>query len=204
MKSKTILTLLLITVLGSACSMKKKETQVIGDNEVAKEEEALLLVDNYEADELFEIDAQALDFGDELAEEQSAPIMETQPIISTNSYTVVEGDTLMYVAYKMYGDYKMWRSIASMNGMGSSQTNLQTGAVLQIDSSKVRPMPFIDGTPYLIRGGDTLGKISIQQYGNPQRWEALWKHNAEMIQDPNVIFAGFQMYLLPDGSIAAN
>lgn len=201
MKSKTILTLLLLTLLGSACSLKKKETQVIGESEGAKEEEALLLVDNYEADELFEIDVKALDFGEELYQEERNPL--NQPMISTNSYTVVEGDTLMYVAYKMYGDYRMWRSIASINNMSGSQTVLRTGATLNIDSSRVRPMPYIDGKPYVIRIGDTLGKISSEQYGSPQRWEALWKHNAEMIRDPNMIFAGFQMYLLPDGSIAA-
>jgi len=201
MKStKTILLILSLAILGSACSSKKR-TQVIG-NETAKEEETLLLVDNYEADELFEIDVKALDFGDTLFEEQ--PVMSAPMITSTDSYTVVQGDTLMYIAYKMYGDYKMWNSLARLNGMNGSSTVLRIGDVLKIDASRVRPMPYIEGTPYLIRSGDTLGKISAEQYGTPMRWEALWKHNAGMIQDPNLIFAGFQMYLLPDGTLAFN
>lgn len=215
MKSKkTLLLLLTLAIFGSACSTKK-QTEVIGE-ETAKEEEALLLVDNYEADELFELDGQALDFENTMeeeplfAEEPMAPVQEMAPamsspmITSTNSYTVVEGDTLMYIAYKMYGDYRMWKSIADLNGMNGSTAVLRKGDVINVDASRVRPMPFIDGTPYLIRSGDTLGKISNEQYGTTQRWEDLWKHNAEMIRDPNIIFAGFQMYLLPDGSVAYN
>lgn len=211
MKSKKSLLLLLsLAIFGSACS-SKNQTQVIGE-ETAKEEEALLLVDNYEADELFEIDGQALDF-DNTAEEpvfaeqmmEKAPAMIEQPMIGAqNSYTVVEGDTLMYVSYKMYGDYRLWKSLADLNGMGPGQTTLKTGDVIMVDASRVRPMPFMNGAPYLIRTGDTLGTISSDQYGTSERWRDLWKHNAEMIRDPNVIFAGFQMYLLPDGSVAYN
>lgn len=110
------------------------------------------------------------------------------------SYSVKKGDTLMLMAFNLYGDYRMWHKIAKAN------KNLKMGAALIAGTTIVYPKPekefnwMPDGTPYMILMGDTLGKISNKVYGTPREWKYIWENNKPLIQDPNKIYAGFTLY----------
>lgn len=106
-------------------------------------------------------------------------------------YNVEKGDTYMFVAFKLYGDYRLWKKISKLNG---GKKMLSAG-----DKLKYYPLkePFEwtpTGDPYLIQRGDTLGLISKGLYGTPSKWKALWENNRTMIHNPNLIFAGFTLY----------
>jgi nucleoid-associated protein YgaU len=59
------------------------------------------------------------------------------------------------------------------------------------------------GSPYLIRTGDTLGKISKNVYQTMTKWKMLWENNRPMIKDPNKIFAGFTIYYVDGREVAS-
>lgn len=113
----------------------------------------------------------------------------------SGTYTVQRGETLMIVAFKIYGDYSKWRDLARMNsGKLGSRYTVSTGTVLSY-TPPAQPFQWSpSGNPYLIKTGDTLGTISTDTYGTTKHWRAIWKNNTPLIKDPNKIFAGFTIY----------
>ena len=59
-----------------------------------------------------------------------------------------------------------------------------------------------DQTMKRIKGMPVI--ISKKKYGTPVRWKSIWDNNKPMIKDPNLIFAGFTLYYIPDNSVALN
>ncbi len=114
-------------------------------------------------------------------------------------YQVQSGDTLMKIAFENYGDLYQWKKIYEENQSKIQNPNVLTvGTVLEFE----RPaQPFTleqNGEKYLIKFGDTLGKISADVYGTMQKWRVLWENNRPLIKDPNKIFAGFYLYYVKD------
>ncbi len=113
------------------------------------------------------------------------------------AYTIKKGDTLMLVAFKLYGDYEKWKELLEINE-GLSADKLKAGMQISyIDNGEVfewNPQ----GNPYLIRWGDTLGLISGKVYGKKSKWRSIWDNNKPMIKDPNKIYAGFTLYYLDE------
>jgi nucleoid-associated protein YgaU len=129
------------------------------------------------------------------------PILKEESINIVSSgekaeYTVKKGETLMMVAFNVYGDYGRWREIQEQNS-GISSSALRAGMKLKY----TRPMNDFSwtpvGDPYLIQRGDSLGTISKDKYGTPAKWKSLFENNRPLIKDPNLIFAGFTIYYLP-------
>lgn len=135
--------------------------------------------------------------------EEAAPVVAAVGVSESNNllagsqqvYEVQAGDTLMLVAFKIYGDYGRWKEIFNLNSsaLGSSH-HLKKGMKLSYvePTHKFEWNP--DGNPYLIKGGDTLGSISSDVYGTKMKWRKLWDNNKPMIKNPNLIFAGFTLY----------
>jgi nucleoid-associated protein YgaU len=114
-----------------------------------------------------------------------------------STYTVEEGDTLMLVAFKLYGDYLKWRDIKRANPQLQS-LDLIPGTTLNYEKPAI---PFVwsrNGNPHLIKRGESLSIISRSIYGKMQRWPEIFDNNRPMIKDPNLIFAGFTLYYVPD------
>lgn len=118
-------------------------------------------------------------------------------------YVVQENDTLMWISFKVYGDYLRWRELLNANP-GIDPESLSAGMRIQY------PMPDEEfnwnpeGRPYLIIRGDTLGIISDKVYGTMKKWRSIWNNNRRMIKNPDLIFAGFTIYYLEEGSLALN
>lgn len=129
---------------------------------------------------------------------QDGSPVQVEPMAATTgeigTYTVKENETLMMIAFNIYGDYSRWREIAKLNANVLNGSNVRKDMQL---SYNVPAQPFIfnpSGNPYLVKEGDYLGKVSMNTYGTSKHWQAIWDNNKPLIKDPNVIFAGFTIY----------
>jgi nucleoid-associated protein YgaU len=135
--------------------------------------------------------------------EGAAPVISNDVPMSGGSektYTVQKNETLMLIAFKLYGDYEKWKELANYNqGALNGSTNLKQGIVLKYNAPAEEFVWNPAGLPYLIRTGDTLGKISGSVYNDQKKWKLIWNNNKPLIKDPNKIFAGFTIYYLENG-----
>tara|TARA_B100000029_G_scaffold490899_1_gene550459 strand:- start:40 stop:690 length:651 start_codon:yes stop_codon:yes gene_type:complete len=118
-------------------------------------------------------------------------------------YKVKKGETLMLIAFKLYGDYGKWKSIASQNPQLKVK-GIRSGMSLKYDvpTKEFSWQPV--GLAHLIKSGETLGKISKSKYGTSKKWKNIWNNNRPLIKNPNLIFAGFTLYYKPEGKELAS
>lgn len=115
---------------------------------------------------------------------------------SPGSYIVNKNDTLMKIAFEIYGDYEKWRVIKNSNLEKIDDANIiKEGMTLTFPEPDEKFFQNKKGDPYLIKSGDTLTSISKNIYGSSRHWKAIWKNNKSLIKDPNKIFAGFTIYI---------
>lgn len=138
-------------------------------------------------------------------------VPDTAPTVVTNepgtvkTYTVQKNETLMLIAFKLYGDYERWKELASQNRDSlKGNTNIREGMTLSYMAPAEEFVWNPQGLPYLIRTGDTLGGISKQVYTTSKKWKLIWENNRPLIKDPNKIFAGFTIHYLENGREVAN
>ncbi len=195
----------------SCSNNKKKAADKPTDNTVAEmEDESDFIVDSDEEDlELSEGDA-SLE-SDELVSESSSDVQVMDGSDNSTSiamtegvadYQIEKGDTLMLIAFKLYGDYRKWKSLQELNP-GVSTGALAEGAALKYNVPSEKFVWSPEGLPYLIKTGDTLGTISNDKYGTTSKWKLLYDNNRPMIHDPNLIFAGFTLYYVPERDVAS-
>ena len=116
------------------------------------------------------------------------------------SYKVQKGETLMQIAFKIYGDISKWKSIEQINGAKlSKNSTLRSGMELKYIAPEKAFVWSPEGTPHLIKTGETLGTISNSVYQTPKKWKNIWENNKPLIKNPNVIYAGFTLYYKGNG-----
>ena len=209
MKLLKVFLFISLFTLVSCSNNKKKTAEKPADNTVAEmEDESDFIVDSDEEDLELSSDEP---IEESLADDSSFEneVMDgfdnSQQITMTDGvgdYSVEKGDTLMLIAFKLYGDYRRWKNLKELN------PGVQAGALAEGSSLKytVPSEKFewsTEGLPYLIQNGDTLGSISNDKYGTVTKWKLLWENNKPMIHDPNLIFAGFTMYYVPERDVAS-
>lgn len=226
MKITNLFIILFLIASLSSCSSSKTNDDVedgISDSESGDEDGGDFIVDSdEEEDDEFdgeedEESVAADDEADELeeggGEEMVADTSGSDPGgaslnnsgIQTSSsgeiktYSVKRGDTLMLIAFKIYGTHEKWRELADLNG--TQLLSVGTSLRYRAPASKFSWNP--SGLPYLIRTGDTLGTISNDKYGTTSKWKDLWNNNRVMIKDPNLIFAGFTLYYIAGRDVAS-
>jgi nucleoid-associated protein YgaU len=131
----------------------------------------------------------------------------SEPVISNDysggtekQYIVKKNETLMLVAFKLFGDYERWKELANANrDVLRGSTSLSQGMTLRYTAPAQEFVWNPQGLPYLIRMGDTLGGISKTVYTTEKKWKLIWNNNRPLIKDPNKIFAGFTIYYLENG-----
>lgn len=210
-----LITLLMIAALltSTACSSKKKQAAVEGqgtDQIASFGEDADFIIESDSQDLLAVEDTPTSESIDPMLEEQFvSPVIEEE-MASTSfqttgqvgTYTIESGDTYMLIAFKLYGDYRKWKSVADMNP-GLSSAQLSVGQNIKYDMPS---QPFVwnpQGNPHMIQSGETLGTIANNKYGSAMRWKDIYNNNRPMILDKNMIFAGFTLYWIPDRDIAS-
>jgi nucleoid-associated protein YgaU len=116
-------------------------------------------------------------------------------------YKVKSGDTLMKIAFESYGDLYRWKDIYDGNrNVMKSPTDLAPGTVLTLSGAGAVSIER-NGDRYLIKKGDTLGLISNDVYGTKAKWKKLWENNRQLIKNPNRIYAGFNLYYVPEARL---
>lgn len=124
---------------------------------------------------------------------------------SIKQYTVQKNETLMLIAFKIYGDYERWKDIANQNrDTLRGNTALRHGMKLNYVAPAEEFVWNPQGNPYLIRTGDTLAGISKEVYATLKKWKLIWDNNRPLIKDPNKIYAGFTIYTPESGREVAN
>jgi nucleoid-associated protein YgaU len=119
-------------------------------------------------------------------------------------YKVKKGDTLMKIAFEIFGDPLKWKDIFEANKDQISNPNkIAKGSILKVYKQSVSVSVDKNGEKYLIKKGDTLGKISNVLYGSTSHWKQIWKLNKEVAPDPNRIFAGFYLYYVADSGVSS-
>lgn len=116
------------------------------------------------------------------------------------TYRVQKGDTMMMIAFKIYGDYRKWKDIKEWN---KDVKKVGEGVELKYMVPDQRFGWEPSGLPYLIKTADTLGTISKEKYGTTRKWKSIYENNRPLIRNPNLIFAGFTIYYQPARSLAS-
>jgi nucleoid-associated protein YgaU len=117
------------------------------------------------------------------------------------TYQVKKGETLMQVAFKVYGDISRWKDFAKYNpNLTKSQNVLKENFTLKYEAPIEEFVWNPTGEPYMIKNGETLGIISSNVYQTPKKWKNIWENNKPLIKNPNKIYAGFTLYYLQDSS----
>ncbi len=120
-------------------------------------------------------------------------------------YTVQKNETLMMIAFKLYGDYGWWKKLAGWNTAKLTNGQIvRAGTTLKYRAPSEEFVWNPQGLPYLIRTGDNLGLISKSVYQTPKKWKLIWENNRPLIKNPNLIFAGFTLYYLENGREVAS
>ena len=144
-------------------------------------------------------------------EADSAPVItqevEPTPVVTNENdagsekmYLVKKNETLMMIAFKLYGNYGKWKEIANYNsGTLKGSTMVSEGMNLKYIAPAEEFVWNPEGLPYLIRTGDTLGIISTSVYQTSRKWKMIWENNRPLIKEPNKIFAGFTLSYLENG-----
>ncbi len=120
--------------------------------------------------------------------------------IGDASYNVQSNETLMLIAFKLYGDYGRWKEIASLNqDKLNGSTLISPGMTLRYNTQGANFNWSPNGREHIVKSGDTLSLISNHYYATIHKWKMIWENNKPLIKDPNKIFVGFTIYVPEDG-----
>lgn len=113
----------------------------------------------------------------------------------TETYTVKSGDTLMKIAFTLYGDIDRWKDLQDWNsGKLRNGSALRRGMKLQYEAPMTAFEPEERAHSYVIQKGDTLANIADEVYGRKMKYKKLQRYNSKLIRNPNRIFAGFTIF----------
>ncbi len=158
------------------------------------------------------VESDSMDVTEEqIVTDSEQPVIEkTSPKVSSEAgtikqYNVQKNETLMMIAFKLYGDYGRWKEIANQNrDLLKSSTTVRNGMVLKYVAPAEEFIWNPQGNPYLIKTGDTLGTISKDVYATMSKWKLIWDNNRPLIKDPNKIYSGFTIFYLDNGREVAS
>ena len=204
-----MLGLALLVALLAGCSSKEtrpesgeiEATLTQGDDDLPNADEVgSIPEDNPDAlNELADSNAAAgadpfADLEDNLAKEDQPSIEGGGGSGEMRVYNVRRGDTLMKIAFKLYGDIDRWKDLKNWNQGTIARANaIEPGTALNYVDEGEFSLEKHDHA-YQIKTGDTLGGIAKWVYGKVTKWKKLQQYNARLIKDANRIFAGFTLY----------
>jgi LysM repeat protein len=111
-----------------------------------------------------------------------------------DTYTVKPGDTLMKIAFQIYGDVDRWHDLHELNAAKLKGGALRKGLKLKYEVPMDAFQPEQLSHSYLIKKGDTLAGIADDVYGKKMKYKKLQAYNKKLIKNPNRIFAGFTIF----------
>lgn len=120
-------------------------------------------------------------------------------------YEIKEGDTIIGIARRVYGEERMSQAILAANP-GIDARNLQVGATINLpekpgaDQSKIASaddapedkIEVADGF-YRVKEKDTLYSIAKKFYNDKLLWTKIYDANRDIIQNPNFLTVGMEL-----------
>jgi len=113
------------------------------------------------------------------------------------TYTSRDADTLIKVAYRIYGHKTWWELVKKENHNLKKYKKddvLPVGTIITYQAPKIEDQ-------YLVQSGDTLSRIAEWKYGNLDIWNKIYDGNKDSIQNPNLIEPGITLKFEQDGTI---
>jgi nucleoid-associated protein YgaU len=112
-------------------------------------------------------------------------------------HDVREGETLSGISEQYYGDQSMALELARFNEL-SDPDALRAGHRLKIPSAgRLLGRPAAPAATasapertYTVGRGDVLSEIAQREMGSARRWQALFEHNRDVIDDPDHLEVG--------------
>lgn len=215
---KKILALTLVSVFAIACTGKSSReedqsnppalelsdsTQPAGEAVVNDD----IVVNDQNETTLSDLNAQPVEGADSVI--GSGPVINDKTdmpsgAIVKKTYKVHKSETLMLIAFKLYGDYSKWKELRDLNkGKLKRGMLLKAGDEIDYMTDGTEFVWSPNGNPHLIKHGESLSLISKEHYGTLKRWKEIFDNNRPMIKEPNKIFAGFTLYYVPDSKSVA-
>jgi LysM repeat protein len=112
-----------------------------------------------------------------------------------DNYVVKTGDTLMKIAFNIYGDVDRWKELQELNSKAlKGKLALRKGMKIRYEVPAEAFSPDQHAKTYEIKKGDTLAGIADEVYGKKMKYKKLQGYNKSLIKNPNRIFAGFTIY----------
>lgn len=155
--------------------------------------------------------------GDEQTVQQAGITANSDVVASPLTHTVSPNDNLREVAQRYLGNPNRWTEVFLLN-QGRAQTDgntlydpahLNAGweLVMPTDAhapTNVQPptngMELADTTEVVIpqvtvSKGDSLWKLADNHLDNPEKWQEIYEANQHLINDPNIIQPGWELFL---------
>jgi|GEM_PF-1085086 len=112
-----------------------------------------------------------------------------------DNYIVKSGDTLMKIAFNIYGDVDRWKELQELNNKAlKGKLLLRKGMKLRYEVPSEAFSAEQHAKSYEIKSGDTLAGIADEVYGRKMKYKKLQTYNKQLIKNPNRIFAGFTIF----------
>ena len=199
--TKLLLLVGLLAIVSCSKSSKTKDDMETAADVADMASDADFIVDS--EDEELEVEDEGLASSDEepMIMDESVASADVEMSDDEGSYTVKSGETLMMVAFNIYGDYRMWGKLRDLNGLSGG--SVAKGTVIRYKKPAQEFVWNPEGLPYLIKNGDSLVSISNDKYGTANKWKLIYNNNRPLIKDPNLIFAGFTLYYIPERDVAS-
>lgn len=145
--------------------------------------------------DLKEKDTSSADRDALLVPEDEKPSHDNAGTGNMDNYVVKSGDTLMKVAFNIYGDVDRWKDLQELNSKAlKGKLMLRKGMKLRYEVPAEAFSPDQHAKSYEIKSGDTLANIADEVYGRKMKYKKLQNYNKALIKNPNRIFAGFTIY----------
>lgn len=109
-------------------------------------------------------------------------------------YQVEKHDTLMMIAFKIYGDIGKWKDLMALNDDKLKNGFPMAGQMLAYRKPSQAFEYSPSGNPYLVLHGDTLSLIAQKTYRKASWWVHIYENNQPLIKNPDEIYAGFTIY----------
>jgi nucleoid-associated protein YgaU len=110
------------------------------------------------------------------------------------SYKVQPGDYLMLIGFKIYGDYKKWRSLLELNNL-APHSKLTIGSIIKYKYPKDIFRWRFTGEPYKVKENDTLSEISEKELGTIKNLSKLIEHNQKLLPGEALIYEGMTLFI---------
>jgi nucleoid-associated protein YgaU len=115
------------------------------------------------------------------------------PVAMTGTVTVRAGDSLWKLSRQYLGVGSRWQEWVSSNPALRDPRRIRAGTVLAMPSSATRTSlaarPAGSATELVVRGGDSLWKISAARFGSGRFWTCLHRANPAL-RDASLIYPG--------------